>query len=47
MKILVWWQKDSGLLASGQEGIVYLAGDCMQSLVVSCIDEPIRKQAVS
>ncbi len=47
MKILVWWQKNSGLLASGQEGIVYLAGDCMQSLVASCIDEPMRKQGVS
>jgi hypothetical protein len=47
VKNLVWWQKNSGLLASGQEGIVYLAGDCMRSLVASCIDEPMRKQRVS
>jgi ribosomal RNA-processing protein 12 len=37
----------AGLLASEQEGIVYSAGDCMRSLVASCIDEPMIKQGVS
>lgn len=39
--------KFAGLLASEQEGIVYSAGDCMRSLVASCIDEPMIKQGVS